>query len=88
MSAFDTVTGQFPAIVEQIAPGILDQANKVAAAGDSWIDAITKALPTVVMADSQRRLLNVQIDRANKGLPPLDVSQYGLYIQAILNSIW
>ena len=30
------------------------------------------------MADYQRRLLNLQLERARQGQPPLDVSQYGV----------
>jgi hypothetical protein len=32
----------------------------------------------IVLADSQRKLLNVQMQRAQQGLPPLDSGQYGL----------
>jgi hypothetical protein len=44
--------------------------------GTSWIDKALQLMTAVQMSDTQRRLLNVQIDRASKGLPPLDASQY------------
>lgn len=71
--------------LEEIAPGITAQADQVAIAGDSTVDKILRALPTVVMADTQRRLLNIQIDRAKKGLAPLDVSQYGMGVNVGLS---
>jgi hypothetical protein len=64
--------------VDTIAPGLLDVAGQVAVAGESWIAAISRAMGQVAMADYQRRLLNVQLERARQGLPPLDASQYGV----------
>ena len=63
--------------IETIAPGIIDQARAIAVEGESWIESIARAMGTVAMADYQRRLLNVQLERARQGLPPLDASQYG-----------
>jgi hypothetical protein len=69
--------GWIPDIANQIAPGIVEQANAIKVAGEDWISAISRAMGTVAMADYQRRLLNVQLERARQGLPPLDASQYG-----------
>ena len=63
---------------DQIAPGIVQQAQGISLPGESLIDSLARAVSTVIMTDAQRRLLNVQIDRASKGLPPLDASQYGM----------
>jgi hypothetical protein len=71
--------------IETIAPGILDQARAIAVEGESWIDSIARAMGTVAMADYQRRLLNVQLERARQGLPPLESSQYGLGVNVGLN---
>lgn len=46
--------------------------------GESWTDTLSRILPSLVLANSQRQLLAVQMDRARQGLPPLDASQYGL----------
>ncbi len=61
-----------------IAPGIVEQARALAVAGEDWISALSRAATTVLMTDAQRRLLNIQLERARAGLPPLDSSQYGL----------
>lgn len=64
--------------VEAIAPGLATVADEIRVSGEDWISAISRAMGTVAMADYQRRLLNVQLDRARQGLPPLDASQYGV----------
>lgn len=72
------VPGEWAAIVEDTAPGILQQTDRIAVPGEDWVSAATRALSTVAMADYQRRLLNVQLDRARQGLPPLNAQAYGL----------
>lgn len=77
--SFDgAVAQEYGATVESIAPGIVQQAQAIRVAGEDWLSAITRAITTVSMADAQRRLLNLQLQRAQQGLPPLDSSQYGL----------
>jgi hypothetical protein len=63
--------------VETIAPGISDVADAIRVQGEDWISSVSRAMGQVAMADYQRRLLNVQLERARQGLPPLDASQYG-----------
>lgn len=67
--------GFVPAI-ETVAPGITEIANQIAVEGESWINAISRAMTTVAMADYQRRILNAQLERARQGLPPLQPSEY------------
>jgi hypothetical protein len=64
--------------IETVAPGILDQARAIAVEGEGWIDTVARAMTTVVMADYQRDVLRLQLERARQGLPPLDASQYGV----------
>jgi len=66
------------AAINQTAPGLLQQADKIAVPGEDWISAVSRAISTVAMADSQRKLLDIQLERARQGKPPLDSSQYGL----------
>lgn len=68
---------QWESGIETVAPGILDQARAIAVEGEDWISAVGRAVTTVVMADYQRDLLRLQLERARQGLPPLDASQYG-----------
>jgi hypothetical protein len=59
-------------------PSLASVISQFADNSATYVDAISKVLNTVVLADSQRRLLNVQLQRAQQGLPPLDASQVGL----------
>lgn len=67
--------GFIPAI-ESAAPGLVEAANRIAVEGESWINAISRAMTTVAMADYQRRIINAQLERARQGLPPLQPSEY------------
>jgi hypothetical protein len=71
--------------IETIAPGILDQARSIAAEGEDWINSVSRAMSTVAMADYQRRLLNVQLERARQGLPPLNATEYGVGVNVGIN---
>lgn len=59
-----------------IAPGIVDYAQSIKTFGMSLIDAISQARNTLAMSDAQRQLLDIQIQRAQAGLPPMDTRQY------------
>jgi hypothetical protein len=59
-------------------PALAETVKSAAFPGENLIDAALRVLQTYTLADSQRRLLNVQVQRAQQGLPALDTSQYGL----------
>ena len=69
--------GYIPEIAK-IAPGIVETAERMKVAGEDWISSISRAMGQVAMADYQRRLLNVQLERARAGLRPLNASEYGI----------
>ena len=48
------------------------------APNETLLQTALRLIPTLVTANSQRQLLNTQLQRAQQGLPPLDASQYGL----------
>jgi len=58
----------------QIAPGIVDFAQSIATAGETIISAINRARTQVAMTNQQRDLLDLQLQRAQQGLPPLNVN--------------
>lgn len=68
----------FQAAVEQAAPGLVDKAAMIARQGESVIDSIARAAQTYYMADAQRRLLDVQLERARRGQAPLSASEWGM----------
>ena len=77
------VPGEWAAILDSTAPGILQQTDRIAVPGEDWISAIGRAVQTVAMADYQRQLLQVQLERARRGQAPLDASEYGLDSSAV-----
>ncbi len=63
--------------LETTAPGITAVATQqTVTPTQDWITTFARAVATVQMADSQRKLINLQLDRARQGLPPLDASAY------------
>lgn len=61
---------------EVLTPGIVSYAQQIATFGESLIDAIARAMNSVSMAQAQRDFLQLQVDRARQGLPPLNVDAY------------
>lgn len=67
--------GYVPSI-ETAAPGITEVANRIAVEGESIISAISRAMSMVAMTEYQRQIIKAQLERASKGLPPLQPSEY------------
>ena len=44
--------------------------------GESWVDTAQKILTGLVMTEQQRQLMQLNIDRARQGLPPIDINRY------------
>lgn len=80
------IPGEWAAILDTTAPGIVEQTNRVAVPGEDWISSIGRALQTVAMADYQRQLLQVQLERARRGQAPLNPTDYGLGVNLGISS--
>ena len=78
VEAANNADTQYVPTFETIAPGIIDYANQVRVAGETIIDAVARVRLNLAMTDAQRELLQIQIDRARAGLPPIQTSQYGV----------
>lgn len=63
---------------ESIAPGILDYALQIKTAGETIFEAVMRARQSVQMTDYQRQLLDLQVQRATQGQPPLDLAAFGM----------
>lgn len=70
------VSADYAEQLELLAPSIVDKIEETQTPGESWIDTLARILPSVLASVQQKQLLDVQIERARAGLPPLDVSQY------------
>lgn len=81
----DPLPSDYAATFDVIAPGFTDQMPGQAQPGESWIDTATKLMTTLIMTDQQRRLMSVNLDRARKGLPPIDAASYGMGVNVGLS---
>ncbi len=61
--------------LETVAPNITTFVAEQRMQDESWIDALERILPVVVSTWQQKEILQVQVERAKNGLPPLDASQ-------------
>ena len=66
-------------------PALANVINQNALPGEDWLAAAFRVAQSALLADSQRRLLNIQIERARQGMAPLDASQYGLGVNVGLS---
>ena len=44
--------------------------------GESWVDTAQKIVTGLVMTEQQRQLMQLNIERARQGLPPVDINRY------------
>jgi hypothetical protein len=73
---FNINVGGYATTLEQIAPGITAKMTATAQPGESWLTTLTKLIPAVTMTAQQYQLMQINIDRASKGLPAIDVASY------------
>lgn len=67
--------GGYGAALEEIAPGI-NQAIADSTEGESWMDTLKRIIPSLTMTAQQYQLMQLNIERAKQGLPPIDISAY------------
>ena len=68
--------GGYAAVLDQVAPGIVQKINQTQVPGESWIDTLQKLVPALTMTVQQVQLMQLNIERAKNGLPPLDIASY------------
>lgn len=73
---YDINAGGYAQALESIAPTFTAKVAQTQSAGESWIDTAQRLLTAVTMTSNQRNLMNVNLERAKKGLPPIDINQY------------
>lgn len=71
--------------LNQADPTLAQATQQAAQPGDDWATAVARAIQVVGLAQSQRQLLQVQMQRAQQGLPPLNSNQYGLGVNVGLS---
>ena len=62
--------------LESIAPGITTMTKQAQNPNESVADALMNILPNIGLGVQQLQLMWINVDRARKGQPPVDVSAY------------
>ena len=72
--------------LEDAAPGVTTAVAQAQKPGENWTDTLVRIIPNLTMGIQQIQLMQINTDRARKGLPPLDASAYsGAYVNVGLN---
>lgn len=66
--------------IEKTAPGITKVINQQSQPGESWIDTTQRVLTMLTMTQAQRQLLQINLERARQGLPPISGADAGLSV--------
>ena len=73
---YDIRTGGYAGVLDQVAPGIVQKITQTQVQGESWIDTLQKLVPALTMTVQQVQLMQLNIERAKGGLPPIDIASY------------
>jgi hypothetical protein len=63
--------------LESVAPTIIQKIEEQSAAGETWVGTLQKLMPALAMTWQQREIMQIQLERARQGLPPLPNSEFG-----------
>jgi hypothetical protein len=68
--------GNYDKVLNEIAPGVVQKLVETQTPCESWIDTLTKLIPALTLTTQQVQLMQLNIERAKKGLPPVDIASY------------
>jgi len=72
--------------LESGAPGITQKIKDAQNPGESWADAAIRIATSLSLGIQQFQFMQINVDRARKGQPPIDAAQYsGAYVNVGLN---
>jgi hypothetical protein len=72
--------------LEDAAPGVTTAIDEAQKPGESWTQTLVRILPNLTMGVQQLQLMQINVDRARKGLPPVDAQAYsGAYVNVGLD---
>jgi hypothetical protein len=76
----------FQVALESGAPGITQKIKDAQNPGESWADAAIRIATGLSLGIQQFQFMQINVDRARKGQPPIDAAQYsGAYVNVGLN---
>lgn len=60
--------------LEAVAPNITTLIDDVRTTGESWVSALQRSMPFLILTEQQKTQLAALIDRAANNLPPLNIA--------------
>ena len=77
---------EYKVALEEAAPGVTTAVAQAQKPGENWTDTLVRIIPNLTMGIQQIQLMQINTDRARKGLPPLDARAYsGAYVNVGLD---
>jgi len=70
------LTPTWTVALETLAPTITQKIASQQQRDEPWWETWSRIASSVVMANQQRQLMQINVDRAKRGEPPLDIAQY------------
>jgi hypothetical protein len=70
------LTPTWTVALETLAPTITQKIASQQQRDEPWWETWTRIASSVVMANQQRQLMQINVERAKRGEPPLDIAQY------------
>ena len=80
------ISATYKVALEDAAPGVTTAIGEAQRPGEAWTDTLVRILPNLTMGVQQLQLMQINVDRARKGLPPVDAQAYsGAYVNVGLD---
>lgn len=73
---YDIAVGGADKLLDKGAAGIVEKIKQTQTAGESWPDTLTRLIPALTLTIQQVQLMQLNVERAKKGLPPVDIASY------------
>lgn len=67
---------EYKLVFDQAAPGLTEKIAEAQKPGESWTDTYGRIASSLLMTVQQYQLINLNTERAKKGLPPVDIASY------------
>jgi len=80
ISTPDVSTAEIPFAYKEVfdaaAPGLTEKIEAAQKPGENWTDTYGRIASGLLMTVQQYQLINLNTERAKKGLPPVDIASY------------
>ena len=63
-------------VFDAAAPGLTEKIAEAQKPGENWTDTYGRIASSLLMTVQQYQLINLNTERAKKGLPPVDIASY------------